>query len=64
MRTVAGTGVDGFAGDGGPATAARLSNPSGVAFDPHDGNLYIVHSEEYAASKFIFSVSICRKDSM
>jgi sugar lactone lactonase YvrE len=43
ITTVAGSGADlapGFAGDGGPATAARLNSPTDVAFDP-DGNLYI-----------------------
>src|SRR5262249_48733966 len=40
ITTVAGTGVTGFEGDGGPAIAARLSLPSQVTAD-NDGNLYI-----------------------
>lgn len=40
INTVAGTGKNGFSGDGGPATAADLSNPSGVAIAP-DGTFYI-----------------------
>jgi uncharacterized protein (TIGR03437 family) len=40
ITTVAGNGVNGFSGDGGQATAAALSNPEGVAVDPH-GNLYV-----------------------
>ena len=39
ISTVAGTGVAGFAGDGGPATQAELSGPFGVALDKA-GNLY------------------------
>jgi uncharacterized protein (TIGR03437 family) len=40
IRTVAGTGVGGFSGDGGPATSAMLSNTQGITLDAL-GNLYI-----------------------
>ena len=40
LTVVAGTGEAGFAGDGGPATAARLSAPMDLAFDA-DGNLLV-----------------------
>jgi DNA-binding CsgD family transcriptional regulator len=38
--TVAGTGVRGFSGDGGPATDALLSSPAAIAFDA-EGDLFI-----------------------
>ncbi len=40
IRTIAGTGVAGYSGDGGPATAAQLSAPYGLAVD-NAGNLFI-----------------------
>ena len=46
LRVVAGNGILGqgfFAGDGGPATSAPLTYPSGVAVDSFD-NLYILDS--------------------
>jgi uncharacterized protein (TIGR03437 family) len=43
ITTVAGNGLRGFAGDGGPATAAFLDEPYGVAVDTA-GNLFIADS--------------------
>lgn len=40
VTAVAGDGSEGFGGDGGPATAARLGGPNAVAFDGA-GNLFI-----------------------
>jgi DNA-binding beta-propeller fold protein YncE len=39
ITTAVGTGEPGFAGDGGPALAARLNGPFDLGFDPA-GNLY------------------------
>jgi hypothetical protein len=47
LTTVAGTGKEGFSGDNGPATAARLSTPTGLALDAA-GNLYVA---EYGNSR-------------
>ena len=43
ITTVAGTGETGFSGDGGPAVAARLNNPTGIAVDSAS-NLFIADS--------------------
>src|SRR6516225_1254900 len=47
IYTVAGTGAQGFSGDGGPATAAGLTVPAGVAVDAA-GNLVIA---DYGANR-------------
>jgi hypothetical protein len=43
ITTIAGTGESGFSGDGGPASAAQLGDPSGLALAP-DGSLYVADS--------------------
>jgi serine/threonine-protein kinase len=47
---VAGTGTDGSSGDGGPAIAAELSFPTGIAFDG-DGNLYLSDADNNRVRK-------------
>ena len=41
ITTVAGTGEDGYSGDGGPATAAMINEPYSLEVDT-DGSIYIV----------------------
>lgn len=50
IATVAGTGVPGFSGDGGPATQAQLDSPHGIAFDAA-GDLYIVDTNNHRFRK-------------
>ena len=50
ISTVAGTGVEGYSGDGAAATAAQLDTPTGVAIDS-SGNLYIADSHNHRIRK-------------
>ncbi|MBI4874531.1 MAG: hypothetical protein HY822_07855 [Acidobacteria bacterium] len=43
VETIAGTGFPGYSGDGGAATAARLSSPGGIAVDA-EGNVFVADS--------------------
>ena len=46
ILTIGGTGVAGFSGDNGPATAAKLNKPWGVASDLN-GNLYVADLDNH-----------------
>ena len=50
ITTVAGNGVRGFSGDGGPATDASLNRPGGVGVDAV-GNIYIADTENHRIRK-------------
>jgi sugar lactone lactonase YvrE len=50
ITTVAGTGKQGFSGDGGPATEARLSG-YGVGVDDAAGNLFIADTNNHRIRK-------------
>jgi len=43
LTRIAGSGIQGDSGDGGPATSAKLHDPAAVAVDP-SGNLFIADS--------------------
>jgi streptogramin lyase len=46
IRCIAGNGTKGYAGDGGPATAAQLNEPYEVRFDDR-GNIYFVEMQNH-----------------
>ncbi len=50
ITTIAGTGVEAYAGDGGAATAASLDMPAGLAVDA-SGSLYIADSHNQTVRK-------------
>jgi sugar lactone lactonase YvrE len=50
IRTVAGTGEEGYLGDGGAAVSAKLSGPRGVAVDS-SGNIYVADTGNHCIRK-------------
>ena len=50
VTTIAGSGTEGYGGDGGPAVRAQLSHPQGVALDG-SGNLYIADAWNHRIRK-------------
>lgn len=50
LRRIAGTGVKGYSGDGGPARDSTWNGPKGIAYAP-DGSLYIADTENHVIRK-------------
>jgi len=57
ITTVAGTGTQGFAGDGGAATSALLDSPAGVALDS-SGNIYIADTHNNRIREVLASTGV------
>jgi sugar lactone lactonase YvrE len=56
LTTVAGTGIQGYSGDNGPATTARLDSPQGVAFDAN--SLYIADTHNHRIRKLDLTTGV------
>ncbi len=54
ISTIAGTGVDGYNGDGGPATDAQIHVPGAIALDG-SGNIYFADTRNYRIRKIDLS---------
>jgi hypothetical protein len=50
ISTVAGTGVQAYTGDGGPATSATFRRPLGIAVD-NSGNIYVGDVDNYCVRR-------------
>jgi sugar lactone lactonase YvrE len=57
LTTFAGTGTAQFSGDGGPATAASLDYPRGIAIDSAD-NLYVADQNNRRIRKVVISSGV------
>jgi DNA-binding beta-propeller fold protein YncE len=56
IHHVAGTGEQGYAGDGGPARAARLGGPKGLALGR--GSLYVADTENHVIRRIELEIGI------
>lgn len=56
FHRVAGTGEQGYAGDGGPAVAAKLGGPKGLAWSP--GQLFVADTENHAVRRIDLATGI------
>lgn len=57
VTTIAGTGVKGYSGDGGPASSAQVNNPYAVARGP-DGALYICDVDNHRVRRILSNGTI------
>jgi sugar lactone lactonase YvrE len=59
LHHLAGTGEQGYTGDGGPAVAARLGGPKGLALSS-DGGLYLADTENHVIRRIDLKTGIIR----
>ena len=57
IHHIAGTGENGYTGDGGPAKSAKLSGPKGVAWAP-DNSLYLADTESHTIRRIDLKTGI------
>jgi len=57
IHHLAGTGEQGYTGDGGPARLAKLSGPKGISWAP-DGSLYIADTESHTIRRIDLKTGI------
>ena len=57
ITTIAGTGIEGHTGDGGPATSAQIWEPIAIAID-HADNLYIAETGDSVVRKVVLSTGV------
>ncbi len=62
ISTIAGNGIAGFSGDGGNATAAELSSPSGVVID-HINHIHIADLNNNRIRRVDLDISVAIADS-
>jgi sugar lactone lactonase YvrE len=56
LHRIAGTGEQGYAGDGGPALAAKLGGPKGLAWSP--GQLFVADTENHAIRRIDLAAGV------
>jgi DNA-binding beta-propeller fold protein YncE len=56
LHRVAGTGEQGYAGDGGPAVNAKLRGPKGLAYAP--GELFVADTENHVVRRIDLSTGV------
>ncbi len=55
LNRIAGTGEQGYSGDGGSALSARFNGPKGIAYSAYDHALYIVDTENHVIRRMLLS---------
>ena len=58
LQRIAGTGEQGYTGDGGPAIDCTFNGPKGIAYSRQDHSLYIADTENHVIRRLALSTGI------